>query len=125
MAVRISLLLKKLDTLTYEEFHAYWEGTHANIFLDCPVIKDKVVKFTQFHFDRTLSATLAAQGTPILDFDGQVDIYTATFEDLQVLLADPEYQSLVVSDAALFSKFSESKIMIGYDKDFILDGKRV
>lgn len=36
---------------------------------------------------------------------------------------DSEYQRTVVADGAVFSKTKESKMMIGYDKDFIADGK--
>jgi hypothetical protein len=36
---------------------------------------------------------------------------------------DPEYQRTVVADGAVFSKTNESKMMVGYDKDFIADGK--
>lgn len=39
------------------------------------------------------------------------------------MLADPEYQRLVVPDGEKFSKTGESRMMVGYDKDFIADGK--
>jgi len=36
---------------------------------------------------------------------------------------DEEYQRTVVPDGAIFSKTKESKLMIGYDKELIADGK--
>lgn len=39
------------------------------------------------------------------------------------MLIDPEYQRIVVPDGNVFSKTKESKLMIGYDKDFVADGK--
>jgi hypothetical protein len=36
---------------------------------------------------------------------------------------DAEYQRTVVPGADVFSKSRVSKLMIGYDKDFIADGK--
>jgi hypothetical protein len=36
---------------------------------------------------------------------------------------DPEYQRLVAPDSENFSKKGESKFMVGYDKDFIAEGK--
>jgi hypothetical protein len=36
---------------------------------------------------------------------------------------DEEYQRLVPSDALLFSKVSESRVMFGFDKEFIVEGK--
>lgn len=38
------------------------------------------------------------------------------------IIQDPEYQRLVVPDGKVFSKTEESKIMIGYDKEFIAHG---
>jgi hypothetical protein len=39
------------------------------------------------------------------------------------MYADPEYRRLVLPDGEVFSKTEVSRIMIGYDKDFIADGK--
>jgi hypothetical protein len=39
------------------------------------------------------------------------------------MYADPEYRRLVLPDGEVFSKTEESRIMIGYDKDFVADGK--
>lgn len=39
------------------------------------------------------------------------------------MYTDPEYQRLVLPDGEVFSKTKESKMMIGYDKDFVANGK--
>ena len=36
---------------------------------------------------------------------------------------DPEYQRLVVPDGAVFSDTKLSRVMVGYDKDFVADRK--
>ncbi|OIW22638.1 hypothetical protein CONLIGDRAFT_638240 [Coniochaeta ligniaria NRRL 30616] len=122
MAVRVTLLIKKLDRLSYDEFDKYWEGPHADIFLNVPIVKEKVLKFSQFHTNRDVSIKFAALGFPISEFDGGVDIWVASVEDMVAIIQDPEYQRLVVPDGKVFSKTEESKIMIGYDKEFIAHG---
>ena len=41
------------------------------------------------------------------------------------IIQDPEYQRVVVPDGKVFSKTEESRLIVGYDKDFIVDYKRV
>ncbi|TVY91792.1 Dehydratase [Lachnellula willkommii] len=78
-----------------------------------------------FHVDKTTSAVLAAQGLPVAEYDGEVNRWAASLEDIMAMYTDPEYQRLVLPDAEVFSKTKESKMMIGYDKDFVADGKVV
>ncbi|EXJ90089.1 hypothetical protein A1O3_03158 [Capronia epimyces CBS 606.96] len=119
MAFRITLLIKKLDTLTHDD----WEGPHAELFLKCPIVKEKVIKYSQFHINQTVSASLTAAGLPMSEFDGEVNIWGASLEDLMAMLQDPEYQRTVVPDGAVFIKTEDSRMMVGYDKDFIANGK--
>ncbi|TVY13897.1 hypothetical protein LARI1_G006213 [Lachnellula arida] len=133
MVVRVTLLIKKLDTLTDEEFHNYWKGPHAQIFLGVPIVKEKILKFSltritffQFRVDKTTSAVLAAQGLPVAEYDEGVNHWAASLDDIMAvgnMYKDPEYQRLVLADAEVFSKTKESKMMIRYDKDFVADGK--
>jgi hypothetical protein len=39
------------------------------------------------------------------------------------MYTDAEYQRTVVPDGDVFSKTEESRVMIGYDKDFVVDEK--
>jgi hypothetical protein len=39
------------------------------------------------------------------------------------MYTDEEYQRTVVPDGDVFSKTKESRVMIGYDKEFVADGK--
>jgi len=88
-----------------------------------PIVKEKLVKFSQFHIDRGVSDTLAQAGLPVSEYDGEVNLWFASLEDVMTMWNDPEYQRLVVPDGAVFSKTSESRVMIGYDKEFVADGK--
>jgi hypothetical protein len=45
--------------------------------------------------------------------------------DASQMYHDPEYRRVVLPDGEVFSKTKESKMMIGYDKDFVADGKRL
>jgi len=123
MAVRAILLLKKLNTLTDEEFFKYVEGQHTDLILKCPIVKEKVTKFSQLHVDKALSSNMAASGLQIVEFDCEVNFWCASMEDLMAMFSDPEWKRTVVADGPAFHKVQEARLMIGHDKDFIADGK--
>lgn len=43
----IQILIKKLDSMSDEEFHTYWTEEHPKVWLGVAVVKEKVVKYTQ------------------------------------------------------------------------------
>ena len=47
MLVHLTILVKKLDTISDADFHKYWSTEHPKIWLDVSVVKEKVVKYSQ------------------------------------------------------------------------------
>lgn len=45
--VRLTILIQKLDSLTYEEFHDYWTNEHPKIWLSAAIVKKNVVNYSQ------------------------------------------------------------------------------
>jgi hypothetical protein len=45
--VRVVVLLKKKPTLSKEEFHKYWSGTHSALFSSLDIVKSNLVKYEQ------------------------------------------------------------------------------
>ncbi|KAK7600608.1 hypothetical protein V3481_002141 [Fusarium oxysporum f. sp. vasinfectum] len=66
--VRITFLLRKRDDITHGQFHN-WSEEHPKIWLYVPIVKQKLVKYSQFHADEKLD--LSATGLPpVARFDG-------------------------------------------------------
>lgn len=45
--LKVSLFLKKLPSITDEQFHNHWKGTHKDVALQIPLFKQVVRKYNQ------------------------------------------------------------------------------
>ena len=83
--IHLQILIKKLDTLSPEDFHTYWTQSHPKIWLNVPIVQQNVVRYTQFHADEKTAAGLKAAGLPMADFDGGVNIWGRSLEELMAV----------------------------------------
>jgi len=125
MVVRLSILIKKNDSISDEQFHKYWSESHPKIWLSVKVVQEKIIKYSQFHVDYATRSALAASGLPMAEYDGGVEMWAETLEDLMAVFQDEEYLRVVVPDETSFLKRHEGKMMIGYDEVKWVDGKKV
>lgn len=79
--VRIIILINKLDTISYEQFHKYWSTEHPNIWLSVPIVQGKIVKYSQFHGDHEFKAKMG-EHLPFAKFDGIVEMWAKSYDDL-------------------------------------------
>jgi len=125
MSVRLTVLIKKLDTISDADFHAYWSKSHPKIWLSIKVVKERVVKYSQFHVNRQVMDELAAKRLPIVDYDGVMSIWGHSVEDLVAIFQDEEYKRVVVPDEEKFLNRRSAKFLLGHDEDKWVDGKIV
>ncbi|RDW64248.1 hypothetical protein BP5796_10750 [Coleophoma crateriformis] len=116
MAVHLTILIKKLDSLTDEQFHTYWSNEHPKIWGSVPIVQAKIVKYSQFHVDAQTTAGLRAAGLPLAEFDGGVEMWADSVEELMAVFQDEEYLRVVVPDEESFLKRSEAVMMLGNDE---------
>jgi hypothetical protein len=83
--VHLQILIKKLDTLPNEDFHSYWRDSHPQIWLNVAIVKKNVLKYSQFHVDNKTSAGLKTAGLPMAEFDGGVNIWGRSLEELMAV----------------------------------------
>ncbi|KAF5572747.1 dimeric alpha+beta barrel [Fusarium pseudoanthophilum] len=113
--VRITFLLRKRDDVTYGQFHKYWSEEHPKIWLSVPIVKQNLVKYSQFHADEKLD--LSGTGMPpVAPFDGAATMWAKSLEDLHAIFSDPEYNRIVVPDEEKFLKRSEAVPIVGWDE---------
>ena len=48
-------------------------------------MKEKVVRYSQFHIDHKTSEALKAQGLPVAEYDGGVNMWANSVEDLMMV----------------------------------------
>ncbi|TKA76773.1 hypothetical protein B0A49_08383 [Cryomyces minteri] len=125
MAVRLTILIKKVESISDEDFHIYWSKSHPRIFLSVKIVQEKVVKYNQFHVNRDVMNALASHGLPAAEYDGGVNLWANSVEDLMAVFQDDEYNRVVVPDENSFLQRHEAKMMVGYDEDKWVDGKVV
>ncbi|KAG9506510.1 hypothetical protein J7337_000042 [Fusarium musae] len=119
--VRITLLLRKRDDVTYEQFHN-WSEEHPKIWLSVPIVQQNLVKYSQFHADEKLdlSGTIMP---PVAPFDGAATMWAKSLEDLHAIFSDPVYNRIVVPDEEKFLKRAEAVPIIGWDEvKFVKEG---
>ncbi|KAG4271278.1 hypothetical protein FPRO04_11201 [Fusarium proliferatum] len=115
--VRITFLLRKYDDIT-------WSEEHPKIWLSVPIVKQNLVKYSQFHADKKLD--LSGTGMPpVAPFDGAATMWAKSLEDLHAvrIFSDPEYNRIVVPDEEKFLKRAEAVPIIGWDEvKFVKEG---
>ncbi len=45
--VRLTILIQKLDSITYDEFHNYWKNEHPKAWLSVAIVQKNVVNYSQ------------------------------------------------------------------------------
>jgi hypothetical protein len=113
------------NTDKHPDKHHSWQFCHPKVWLTVPIITSRVVKYTQFHVDHATSEGLKAAGLPIGEFDGGVEIWARSIEELMVVFQDEEYLRVVVLHEEKFLKRHEAVMMIGRGEELWVDGKVV
>ena len=116
MTVRITILLKKLDTISTEEFNYYWSQQHPSIFLSVPIVRQNLTRYSQFHVDAAVTAGLATHGLPVSPYDGGAEFWADSYESAMAVFQDPEYLRVVVPDEQKFLQREAAVLMVGYEE---------
>ncbi|CAH0058081.1 unnamed protein product [Clonostachys solani] len=122
--VRITILVRKRDDLSYEEFHKYWSEKHPDIWLSVPIVQEKIVKYSQFHANEAVRSAYGS-AMPLASYDGAAEMWAASMEDLLAVFTNEEYQRIVVPDEQKFLKREEAQMIVGWEEPKWVDGNRV
>lgn len=114
--VKFSMFVKRKEDISVEEFHRYWSGEHAQLVLSMPIVKEKLVKYVQYHANPEQMAALAASGSNVSQWDGIVEFWVRSFEDLAAVLGDKDFTSLALPDAAKFGDTAAFQSFVGYEE---------
>ncbi|KAJ9615787.1 hypothetical protein H2200_001864 [Cladophialophora chaetospira] len=121
--VRITILIRKQDHISYEDFHN-WSTSHPKIWLSVPIVREKIVKYSQFHVNDALRAQLGAK-LPFAQYDGAAEMCAKSFDDLMEVFSNEEYLRVVVPDEQTFLKRDEAVMMLGWEVPRWFEGEEI
>lgn len=118
--VKLSVFFNTKSDLTDEEFHKYWSEEHGPLFSSLPIVKEKLVKYNQFHNSMAMREKAVSLGLPVMEFDAAAEFWGADLDSVMSVFQDPGYLEKVVPDENKFITREGSKFMFGYE-DLKLD----
>jgi EthD domain len=97
--------LRRLDALTYDEFHDHWLQKHAALARAIPVIQ----AYRQFHaLPAESDAAAEAAGVAISDFEGAAEGYYQDLQSFLDIMSAPEVVADAIEDERRFIDHSRS-----------------
>lgn len=99
--VKFTILLRKREDISHDEFVAYHKNKHAPLFNSLPEVQVNVRKYVQCH---TLSAPLP--GMPPPAYDGITELWFDDVTDIGKVFAAERYMVLIRPDEEKFLNLS-------------------
>lgn len=96
--LKISLFLKKLDTITTSQFLAHWKGQHVNLALQNATFAAKTRKYNQVHITSELRKDAAVFGIPVMEYDGIAEVWVDSMKDWMEVVSDPEFVEKIAGE---------------------------
>ena len=95
--VKFTILLRKRQDLTHEEFVQYHRTQHAPLFMSIPAVQQHVRRYVQGH-----GQSLNLPGLPPPAYDGTTELWFDAPEDIAKVFTDAEYLRVIRPDEAKF-----------------------
>jgi hypothetical protein len=103
-------------------FMISWSTEHPKIWLSVPIVREKIVKYQQFHVNDDFRKNMGDH-LPFAQFDGAAEMYVEKLEDLATVFQNEEYLKVVVPDEEKFLKRDEAVMLIGQELPKWVEGK--
>ncbi|RDB30769.1 putative decarboxylase tpcK [Hypsizygus marmoreus] len=114
--------VKRLPSLTPEEFYKYWETVHAPLVVPW-VLKHGITDYRQVHTPQSLRSALTPSA---MEYDGYGQLTAQSLEDIQAALQDPYYAEVIEPDERRFIDKSAAMVTAaGHQVDILKGGEDV
>ncbi|KAF3049716.1 hypothetical protein E8E11_008079 [Didymella keratinophila] len=120
--IRVTVLMKRRDKESPEEFRKYWAETHGPKFLSVSLVEEHLVRYQRFYSSSELVsiANMRKLHLPSLsiqdEFDGAAEFWAPSMEDLEAVFSSQEYYEKVYLDENNFLDREKSRTLIGYEE---------
>lgn len=99
--------LRRLTSLSSQQFHDYWLNKHAEVARTIPVLR----AYRQFHADEKATIEAAGElGIAIADFDGAAQGYYREIKDFMDIMTQPEVVADAIEDEKRFIDIPRSSM---------------
>lgn len=95
-AVKYISFLSRHPDITHEEFCHHWIHVHAPLVLSVSAFSSRVRRYTQNHCIPGSTRTMSGESAP--DYDGVVELWFDSIEDILAAYSAPEYLAAIRSD---------------------------
>lgn len=95
--IKFTILLRKRQDLSHQEFVQYHKTQHAPLFMSLPEVQQYVRRYVQGH-----ALPVELPGLPAPAYDGTTELWFDTVEDIGKVFAAAEYLRLIRPDEARF-----------------------
>jgi len=95
--IKFTILLRKREDLTHDEFVEYHKTNHAPLFTSLPEVKKYVRKYVQGH-----TLPVALPGMPPPAYDGTTELWFDDVDSIAKVFAAPRYMELIRPDEEKF-----------------------
>ena len=107
---KFTVFMKRLPSMTQQEFVDYHRNQHAPKFLALPATKKYVRRYVQSH---PVAASIL--GFRETGFDGLTEIWFDDMASFEALFNDPEYLQRIRPDEASFVDLERSEILLMHE----------
>ncbi|THG94670.1 hypothetical protein EW026_g6848 [Hermanssonia centrifuga] len=84
MVIRVIALMKRRPDITLEDFKEHWGTRNAGILTSIQAVREKVVRYNQFHVLTPPSDVLASAGVTIAPYDGMAEMWVDKIDLLEL-----------------------------------------
>ncbi len=95
--IKFTILLRRKQSLTHDEFVTYHRDRHAPLFAGLPEVRQHVRRYVQCH---TIPATIP--GLPPVTFDGITELWFDDLAALEAVFTADNYMQTIRPDEAEF-----------------------
>ena len=95
--IKFTILLKRKQSLSHEEFVSHHRNVHAKLFMSVPAVRETVLRYVQQHV-----LPVALPGMPPVKYDGITELWFDDVEALSRCFSDAEYLRSIRPDEERF-----------------------
>lgn len=112
--IKMTILLRRKQGMTHEEFVAYHRDHHAPLFSSLSEVKRYVRRYVQCH---DLGAALP--GLPDNGIDGSTELWFDDVAGLTALFSAPSYMTIIRPDEGKFLDLAACEFLVGTEHEVI------
>lgn len=112
--IKFTILLRKREDMSHDEFVAYHKTNHAPLFTSLPEVQQYVRRYVQCH---RIDASLPGLPPPI--YDGITELWFDTVDDIGRVFASDRYMALIRPDEEKFLNLGGCSFLVSTENPVI------